>query len=106
MLEEGHQNIAKRHEEMAKYTRDWAKKHGMKMFPEAGYESVTVSTIENTLGKSIDGLNKELAPRNMYISNGYGAALKEKTFRIGHMGQWSLPDLKELLWHIEDVWNL
>jgi aspartate aminotransferase-like enzyme len=77
----------------------------MKMYPEAGFESVTVSTIENTLGNSIDGLNKDLAPRNMYVSNGY-SQIKEKTFRIGHMGQWTLSDLKELLWHIEDVWNL
>jgi predicted phosphoserine aminotransferase len=105
MLAEGHKNIAKRHEDMAKYTRAWAGKHGMKMYPEAGFESVTVSTIENTLGNSIDGLNKDLAPRNMYVSNGY-SQIKEKTFRIGHMGQWTLSDLKELLWHIEDVWNL
>ncbi len=105
MLAEGHKNVSKRHEEMAKYTRDWAKKHGMKMFPEPGYESVTVSTIENTLNKSIGDLNKGLEPRNLYISNGYGQ-IKDKTFRIGHMGQWALPDLKELLWHIEEVWNL
>lgn len=105
MLAEGHANIAKRHEEMAKYTRDWAKKHGMKMFPEAGYESITVSTVENTLNKSIADLNNQLASRNLMVSNGY-SQLKEKTFRIGHMGQWTLPDLKELLWHIEDVWNL
>ena len=105
MLAEGHQNIAKRHEEMAKFTRSWATKHGMKMFPEEGCESITVSTVENTLGKSIGDLNKQLEPRNMLVSNGYGA-LKDKTFRIGHMGQWTLPDLKELLWHIEDIWNL
>ena len=105
MLAEGHKNVSKRHEEMAKYCRDWAVKHGLKMFPEPGYESVTVSTIENTMNKSIDALNKELAPRNEYVSNGYGS-IKDKTFRIGHMGQWTLPDLKELLWHIEEIWNL
>lgn len=105
MLNEGHKNIAKRHEDMAVYTRKWVEKHGMKMFPEAGYESITVSTIENALGKSVDGLNKELEPRNLYISNGY-SQLKEKTFRIGHMGIWTVNDLKELLWHIEEIWDL
>jgi len=106
MLDEGHRNIAKRHEKMAKYTRNWVNKHGMKMFPEKGYESITVSTIENTLGHSITDLNKELLPRHLVVANGYGAKLKDKTFRIGHMGQWDINDLKELLWHIEDIWNL
>lgn len=105
MLAEGHQNIASRHEEMAKFTRSWVKKHGFEMFPEVGYESITVSTIKNTLNKSISDLNKELRKRNLQISNGYGE-LKELTFRIGHMGQWTMADLKELLWHIEDIWKL
>ncbi|MFX1538255.1 MAG: alanine--glyoxylate aminotransferase family protein, partial [Promethearchaeota archaeon] len=72
--------------------------------PEAGYESVTVSTIKNTLGKSIADLNKELAKRNMQLSNGYGK-LKEQTFRIGHMGNLSLANVKELIWHIDDIWG-
>ncbi|MHA2504128.1 MAG: pyridoxal-phosphate-dependent aminotransferase family protein [Candidatus Kariarchaeaceae archaeon] len=105
MLEEGHANISKRHEEMAKFTRTWVHKHGMKMFPEEGYESITVSTIANNLEKSIADLNKELATRNLHISNGYGP-FKEKNFRIGHMGLWTMSDLKELLWHIEEIWNL
>ena len=105
MLEEGHRNIAKRHQEMASYTQNWVKKHGMEMFPEEGYESVTVSTIANTLQKNIGELNKALATRNLHISNGYGP-FKDKNFRIGHMGIWTLSDLKELLWHIEELWDL
>jgi len=105
MLEEGHRNIAKRHEEMAKYTRSWVEKHGMEMFPEKGYESVTVSTILNSLDKDISALNQELAKRNLMLSNGYGP-FKGKNFRIGHMGLWSLSDVKELLWHIEEIWDL
>lgn len=105
MLEEGHKNVAKRHEEMAKFTRDWVTKHGMEMFPEEGYESVTVSTIKNTKDRDIPALNKELFKRNLHISNGYGP-FKGKNFRIGHMGLWTISDLKELLWHIEEIWDL
>ena len=37
-------------------------------------------------------LNKALAGCNYQIANGYGD-LKEKTFRIGHMGEWALPEM-------------
>ncbi|MFX1251364.1 MAG: pyridoxal-phosphate-dependent aminotransferase family protein [Promethearchaeota archaeon] len=104
LLEETAQKIHDRHEAMAKYTREWVKKRGFEMFPEASYESVTVSTIKNTLGKNIADLNKELGKRNMQLSNGYGK-LKEQTFRIGHMGNLSLANVKELLWHIDDIWE-
>ncbi len=105
ILEEGVEARYKRHAEMAEFTRKWALKHGFEMFPEKGYESPTVSTIKNTKGFSVKDLNKELAKRGYAISNGYGK-LKEQTFRIGHMGDVTLFELKELLWHIEEIWNL
>ena len=89
---------------MAKWTQGWAKKH-FEMFPEPGYESITVSTIKNTQGKSVADLNKELAKRDYMISNGYGD-LKEKTFRIGHMGEWTTDDIKDVCGHIEEIWEL
>lgn len=106
MLAEGHQARYKRHVEMAEYTRKWALDHGFTIFAEPGYESVTVTTINNTHGKSVADLNKDLAKRGYMISNGYGAKLKEKTFRIGHMGEWTLSNVKEVLWQIEDIWGL
>jgi aspartate aminotransferase-like enzyme len=105
MIEETQDKRHQRHEDMAKLTQKWAKKH-FEMFPEKGYESLTVSTIKNTLGKSVADLNNELAKRNFMISNGYGSKLKEKTFRIGHMGDWTVSDVSEVLWHIEDIWGL
>ncbi len=105
ILEEGMEARYRRHAEMAEYTRKWALEHGFEMFPEKGYESPTVSTIKNTKGFSVKDLNKELAKRGYAISNGYGK-LKEQTFRIGHMGDVTMYELKELLWHIEEIWNL
>jgi aspartate aminotransferase-like enzyme len=104
MLEETPRGRYERHLAMAEFTREWATEH-FEMFPEKGYESVTVSTVKNTLGKDVAGLNKELEGRGHQIANGYGA-LKEKTFRIGHMGDWTLEDVKSLLGDIDDIWGL
>ena len=41
----------------------------------------------------------------MVISNGYGS-LKDKTFRIAHMGDTQLDDIKELLNNIDDILGL
>jgi len=103
MLKEGAQARYDRHLAMAQYTQKWANAH-FQMFPEKGYESITVSTITNTKGKNIGDLNKALGKRGYQISNGYGD-LKEKTFRIGHMGEWNLEEIKSLLWHIDDIWK-
>ena len=90
-----------RHKAMAKYTQNWANEH-FEMFPEKGYESITVSTVKNTREKVIADMIKEIAGRGYQISNGYGE-LKEKTFRIGHMGEWKLDDVKTLLSHIDEI---
>jgi aspartate aminotransferase-like enzyme len=103
MLAEGSHARYERHKSMAEYTRKWASNR-FKMFPEPGYESVTVSTIANTEGKDIGELNKALGQRGYQIANGYGD-LKEKTFRIGHMGEWTLSEIKSLLWHIDEIWS-
>jgi aspartate aminotransferase-like enzyme len=104
MLEETPKGRYERHLAMAEHTREWAH-NNFEMFPEKGYESVTVSTIANTQEKDVGELNKALAAKNWQIANGYGA-LKGKTFRIGHMGDWTLEDVKALLADIEEIWGL
>jgi aspartate aminotransferase-like enzyme len=89
---------------MANYTQQWAKKH-FALFPESGYESVTVTCIQNTLGKSVRKLTDKLSEKGFKISNGYGK-LKEKTFRIGHMGEWNLRGIREVLMLINEIWGL
>jgi len=104
LLEETYDKVYHRHIEMAKYTQDWAKKH-FEMFPEPGFESITVSCIRNTLGKSVKELNQKLGEKGYMISNGYGK-LSEKTFRIGHMGEWNLQGIKEVISLIDSIWRL
>ncbi|MCX7040235.1 MAG: aminotransferase class V-fold PLP-dependent enzyme [Spirochaetes bacterium] len=67
--------------------------------------STTVTCIKNTRGISVAELNKELAKRNLTLSNGYGK-LKELTFRIAHMGDLQMSDIDELLAAIEDILKL
>jgi aspartate aminotransferase-like enzyme len=104
MLAETYAHIFQRHKDMAELTQKWAKRH-FEMFPEKGYESITVSCIKNTMGKNVKGLNTKLAEKGLEISNGYGP-LKEKTFRIGHMGEWNVAGIKEALDAIDEIWGL
>jgi len=104
LLEETPEGVYERHKAMAEYTRKWAKKH-FALFAELGYESVTVTCVKNTLGKNVKELNEKLAERHFMISNGYGK-LAEQTFRIGHMGEWDVEGIKEVLWHIDEIWGL
>jgi aspartate aminotransferase-like enzyme len=104
MLAEGMENRYNRHVEMAKFTRAWVAKY-FRVYPEPGYESVTLTAGDNTRGIKVADLNSELGKRGFQISNGYGK-LKELTFRIAHMGDLTLDEIKELLKNIEDILKL
>lgn len=104
IIEEGLENRFKRHLEMAEYTRGWAKRN-FELFADERYASVTLTTIKNTKEISVKDLNSELGKRGFAISNGYGD-LKEKTFRIAHMADLTIDDIKELLEEIEDVLSI
>ncbi len=104
MLAEGLENRFKRHAQMAGYVQDWARKQ-FALYGDERYLSHTVTNIHNTRGISVAGLNKELATRGAMISNGYGP-LKEICFRIAHMGDLQMEDLKWLVGQIEDVLGL
>jgi aspartate aminotransferase-like enzyme len=89
-MEEGLENRYARHLRLAQKTRDWAASHGFNLFPEAGYESVTLTCINNGHkegGRVIDvpKLQKLMKERGFAIDGGYGK-IKGKTFRISNMG--------------------
>lgn len=102
MLAEGMEQRLNRTMEMAKYCRSWALERGFKLFPEAGYEGVTLSCIENTKGVDTGKMAAELEKRGFLISEGYGK-LKGRTFRVAHMADITMEDLKALLSNIDDV---
>lgn len=104
ILQEGMEARFKRHANMAKRTQDWVRKH-FELFPEPGYESLTVTVGKNTKGVGIGDLNKKLAEKGLAIANGYGK-LKEQTFRIAHMGDIQMKDIDEVLSAIDEILGL
>lgn len=101
ILAEGLENRFARHLEMAEYVRGWAKEY-FELFPEEGYISNTLTTVKNTRNISVSDLNKKLGEVGYSISNGYGD-LKELTFRIAHMADTTLDDVKELISEINKI---
>ncbi len=105
MLEEGHEGRDERHREMAEYTREWAREH-FGLFAEQGYESRTVTCIENTQGIDVAETREAVSEEyDMVFSNGYGD-IAEDTFRIGHMGEHTVESVGALTDAIEDVAGL
>lgn len=90
--------------EMAVACREWASLH-FALFPEKGYESVTLTCIRNTRQADVTALNAELVKRGAMISEGYGR-IKASTFRIAHMADVTMADLRWLLHQIDDILGL
>jgi aspartate aminotransferase-like enzyme len=87
---EGLENRFARHQKTNQMTRDWAAKHGFTLFPEKGFESVTLTCANNGAkpgGRVADvlKLQKLAKDQGFLIDGGYGK-IKGKTFRISNMG--------------------
>ena len=79
-----------RHKKTNQMTRDWAARHGFTLFPEAGYESVTLCCVNNGAkpgGRTVDAakLQKLVKEQGFLIDGGYGK-IKGTTFRLSNMG--------------------
>jgi aspartate aminotransferase-like enzyme len=79
-----------RHRRTNQMTRDWAAKHGFTLFPEKGFESVTLNCVSNGArpgGRVVDvpKLQKLVKDQGFLIDGGYGK-IKGTTFRISNMG--------------------
>jgi aspartate aminotransferase-like enzyme len=101
LAREGMENVWKRHKEMGEFVRGWAKEK-FDLFCEEQYASNALTTVKNTRGINVAETIKAVQEKhNTIFGNGYGK-LKEETFRIAHMGDITLDDLKELLAWIDD----
>jgi aspartate aminotransferase-like enzyme len=79
-----------RHKKTNQLTRDWAQKHGFTLFPEAGFESITLTCVNNGAkpgGRTVDvaKLQKSTKDGGFLIDGGYGK-IKGTTFRVSNMG--------------------
>jgi aspartate aminotransferase-like enzyme len=90
IFQEGLQARYQRHAALAKKTRAWAQGHGFTLFPETGFESVTLTCVNNGAkpgGRIVDvaKLQKLVKDQGFLIDGGYGK-IKGTTFRISSMG--------------------
>ncbi len=102
MMAEGMEARYERHKAMQARTHEWAKSKGFELFPAEGYESRTLTCINNNLDIDVNALNNFLRTKGMFLSNGYGAKLKNITFRIAHMGELQMEDVEGLLAAIDE----
>ncbi len=87
---EGLENRYARHRQTNQMVRDWAAKHGFNLFPEKGYESLTLCCVNNGArpgSRVVDAakLQKLVKDQGFLIDGGYGK-IKGTTFRISNMG--------------------
>src|SRR3954465_1474005 len=80
--------------------RDWATKNGFTLFPESGFESVTLTCINNGAkpgGRVVDvaKLQKNVKDQGFLIDGGYGK-IKGTPFRISNMGDESESTMSQL----------
>ena len=104
ILEEGLDRRFERHMEMAEMTRRWANGN-FSMFPEKGFESITLSVINNTRNLDISQINQKLKEKGKMIADGYGK-IKGQTFRIAHMADLQAADVDELLSDLDGIMGL
>ena len=89
-----------RHRQTSQLTRDWAAKNGFTLFPEKGFESLTLTCVSNGArpgGRTVDvpKLQKLVKDQGFLIDGGYGK-IKGTTFRISNMGDETEATMKQL----------
>jgi aspartate aminotransferase-like enzyme len=89
-----------RHRTLAKITREWAQGNGFTLFPEKGFESITLTCVNNGArpgGRVVDAEKLvSLAKKQGFLINGGYGKIKGTTFRISNMGDETEATMKEL----------
>jgi aspartate aminotransferase-like enzyme len=103
LLAEGMENVWQRHREMGDCARTWAREK-FELFCEEKYASNTLTTVKNTRNINVGEVIKAIQDKhNTIFGNGYGK-LKDQTFRVAHMGDITIDELRTLLaWIDEEI---
>ena len=96
-----------RHQRTNQMVRDWAARHGFTLFPDAGFESLTLTCVNNGAkpgGRTVDvpKLQKLVKDRGFLIDGGYGK-IKGTTFRISNMGDETESSMQPLLAALDEA---
>jgi len=81
-------------------TRDWAVRQGFTLFPESGFESLTLTCVNNGArpgGRVVDvpQLQRRVKDQGFLIDGGYGK-IKGTTFRVSNMGDETEASMSQL----------
>jgi aspartate aminotransferase-like enzyme len=91
-----------RHLENARITREWVQKNGFSLFPEKGYESISLTCAKNDRNIDVARLISLLKAKHACtIDGGYGK-IKGTSFRISTMGDESTANIRELLGWLDE----
>jgi len=98
-----------RHRKTNQMVRDWASKNGFTLFPESGFESITLTCINNGAkpgGRVVDvpKLQKLVKDQGFLIDGGYGK-IKGTTFRISNMGDETEASMNQLITVLDKAIN-
>jgi aspartate aminotransferase-like enzyme len=97
-----------RHQKLAGMTRAWAARHGFTLFPEPGFESVTLTCVNNGAkpgGRTpvdVPKLQKLVKDQGFLIDGGYGK-IKGTTFRVSNMGDETEATMNQLYAAMDDA---
>ena len=97
ILKEGLENVYSRHKQIGEFTRNQVRKIGFSILPEEKVASNTVTAVNVPDGYQSGELIEFM--KNNYdivLAAGQGE-LKEKIFRIGHMGKTTQDDIKPVI---------
>ena len=100
IFNEGLEKRFLRHATLAQLTRQWAANRGFNLFPDHGFESVTLTCVNNgakPTERTIDvaKFQKLVKDRGFLIDGGYGK-IKGTTFRISNMGDETEESMRKL----------
>jgi aspartate aminotransferase-like enzyme len=99
-----------RHKKTNQMVQDWAAKHGFTLFPEKGFESVTLTCVNNGAkagGRTVEvaKLQKLVKDRGFLIDGGYGK-IKGTTFRLSNMGDETEATMNQLIGALDEAIKL
>ncbi|PLX97143.1 MAG: aminotransferase [Desulfuromonas sp.] len=102
MFDEGLDKRYARHSQLAEKTQQWILDQGFSLFAAEGCRSHTLTCGRNDERTDLESLKKLAAERGYALDNGYGK-IKNSTFRIPHMADFTAADLDELFALLEEL---
>lgn len=102
LLEEGLENSWRRHRELSSFLRRELKDMGFDILPKEKFASPTVTAVVVPQGASPSKIKRALEEKGVIVAGGMGP-LKDKVFRVSHMGNVTKNDIIIFLKALKEV---